>query len=98
MIIWNNSTMTTFYPSSAPSSESKCVVKFEGDSILVEYHEDGEFYQYKGSKNGDGHFVLQAEGFEGRATLHMFNESSILEGSWMEEGRNGMWKIELDKS
>ena len=95
MPVWNNSEMTTLYYSSEQSSVSSCVVKLEEDEVLVEYYEDGEFYQYKGKSNGEGHFELQAKGFNGRATLHMFKDSRVLEGSWTEEGSKGMWRIEL---
>ncbi|WP_416391523.1 hypothetical protein NR756_01515 [Alloalcanivorax xenomutans] len=94
MAIWNNCTMTTLYYSDDPSEDYPCVVKIDGDQILVEYDDDG-IVQYKGRNNGEGHFELKAEGFEGRATLHMFSGSFALEGSWIEEGYRGMWKISL---
>lgn len=97
MPVWNNSRMTTLHYSSEPSSQLDCIVKIEDEEILVGYT-DGGFCQYKGKSNGEGHFVLQAAGFNGRATLHMFKESSILEGSWEEDGSRGMWRIELHKS
>lgn len=94
MEIWNNCTMTTLYHSEDASGEYPCVVKIEGEHILVEYDDDG-VVQYEGRANGEGHFELRAGGFDGRATLHRFPASTLLEGSWVEEGARGMWRIRL---
>lgn len=94
MAIWKQCTMTTLYHSADPSEDYPCVVKIDDDEILVEY-EDGEYVHYIGKSNGDGHFELKGSGFDGRATLHRFPEASVLEGSWVEEGARGMWRIEL---
>lgn len=94
MGLWNQCTMTTLYHSADPSEGYPCVVKIEGDQILVEY-KDSEYVQYRGESNGDGHFELEGVGFDGRATLHRFPGASVLEGSWAEEGARGMWRIEL---
>jgi hypothetical protein len=40
----------------------------------------------------EGHFELRGENFDGHASLHMFPGSSVLEGSWAEEGERGMWR------
>lgn len=95
MHIWSKSIMTTLYRSSDPSTEYPCVVKIENNDILVEYYQNNRILQYKGKSNGVGHFELQAIGFYGRATLHRFMDSSVLEGSWIEEGCKGMWSISL---
>ena len=94
MPIWNDCTMTILYHSDDESENSDCVVKIDGNRILVEYEDDG-IVQYEGEENGEGHFVLNGVGFDGRASLHMFHGSSLLEGSWVEEGYRGMWKIKL---
>lgn len=94
MVIWKQCTMTTLYHSADPSEEYPCVVKINDDEILVEY-EDGGYVQYIGKSNGDGHFKLEGSGFDGRATLHSFSEGAVLEGSWIEEGVRGMWRIKL---
>ena len=95
MTIWNNSKMSTVYYSDDSASENDpCVVKITENEILVEYDDDG-LVQYRGANDGSGHFVLNAEQINGRASLHMFAQSSILEGSWIEGGYRGMWRIEL---
>jgi len=94
MKIYNNCTMTTLYHSNDPSEDYPCVVKLGDDRILVEYEDEG-WVQYEGTTNGEGHFELYGVGFQGHASLHMFPDSSILEGSWLEEGYRGMWRIKL---
>jgi len=95
MTIWNNSKMTTVYFSDDDASENyDCVVKIENGKILVEY-EDGGILQYVGEEKGQGHFDLSCPSVSGRASLHMFANSEILEGSWIENSYRGMWKIML---
>ncbi len=94
MDIWNNCIMTTLYHSNNRSEDYPCVVKIDGNRILVEYEDDG-IVQYKGESKGEGHFELRGSGFQGQASLHRFPGSSVLEGSWVEEGDEGMWKITL---
>ncbi|MCC5904557.1 MAG: hypothetical protein JJT87_21825 [Halomonas sp.] len=86
--------MEILYHSDDESEEYPCTVKIDGEKILIEYDSDG-IVQYEGENKGDGHFELKAVGFQGRATLHMFSESKFLEGSWIEEGVRGMWRIIL---
>ncbi|MEZ5443436.1 MAG: hypothetical protein R3F15_18340 [Lysobacterales bacterium] len=96
-VIWKNSKMTTLYYDTAAADEKHpCVVKIGDSDILVEYRgETEELVQYRGKNDGSGHFELQAESVSGRGTLHMFLGSSHLEGSWIERGARGMWRIEL---
>ena len=51
----------------------------------------GFFRVSRGQEQTPGHFLLTADGFDGKATLHMFEGSNILEGGWVEEGVRGMW-------
>lgn len=95
MQIWRNSKMSTLYYSDWPASEDHpCVVKIDDNEILVEYENDG-IVQYKGRNTGTGHFELHAPKVKGKASLHMFPNSSLLEGSWIESGYRGMWRIKL---
>lgn len=94
MSIWKHCTITTLYYSNDESSDDPCVVKIDADRILAEYEDEGTV-QYTGSANGEGHFELKGVDFDGRATLHMFSGSSVLEGSWVEKGDRGMWRIKL---
>lgn len=71
-------------------------VKFDGNMIVVSYGlEDGGYVVYKGTEKGDGHYELRASSVNGKATLHMFEKSKILEGYRFEEDERGMWRIEL---
>lgn len=96
MTIWNDSKMTTvFYTEDAASENYPCVVKITEDKILVEYEGEDGLVQYCGANDGSGHFTLTCDEVKGRASLHCFTGSSILEGHWVEGGYRGMWKIEL---
>ncbi|WP_078198935.1 hypothetical protein [Cupriavidus necator] len=87
--------MTSLYYSMDEAFEIfPCIIKISDEEILVEYEYDG-VQQYRGRNNGDGHFELVAPELKGRASLHMFPGSSILEGSWVEGSYRGMWRIEL---
>jgi len=97
MTIWHNSKMTSLYFNDDEASENyDCVVKIEDGLILVEYElEEGGIAQYEGEEIGAGHFTLEYPEYSGKASLHMFPDSVILEGSWVEGGARGMWKIHL---
>lgn len=85
--------MTTIYYSNDPAEvDFPCVVKIDENEILVEYEDDGTV-QYRGRNKGTGHFELLSPDVGGKASLHMFPSSSILEGSWIEGSERGMWKI-----
>lgn len=95
MPIWTNSKMSLLYYSEESGTEDyPCVVKIDESEILVEYDDDG-IRQYRGKNRGDGHFELHAPDIQGKASLHMFPGSSILEGSWVEGSYRGMWRIKL---
>jgi len=86
--------MTTLFHSKDASEDYPCVVKIDESEVLVEYDDDG-LVQYKGSERGPGHYELSAPEVHGKASLHSFDGSSFLEGSWVEDGYRGMWRIEL---
>lgn len=97
MPIWQNSKMTSIYYTTEPASEDyPCVVRIDDQGILVEYQDNGEIRQYRGPDRGNGHFELEAIDINGRASLHMFPGSVILEGSWIEASYRGMWRIKLE--
>ena len=94
-MLWSNSKMTTlYYDTDAADENYPCAVRISDSEILVEYEDDG-FVQYCGKNDGSGHFEVLANTVDGRATLHMFPNSNRLEGSWVEDGARGMWRIEL---
>jgi hypothetical protein len=86
--------MSVLYYSADASEDWPCVVKISESEILVEY-EDAGLVQYVGKNLGDGHFELQAPALKGHASLHMFGDSELLEGSWVEGSYKGMWRIRL---
>jgi hypothetical protein len=96
-VIWNNSKMTTlYYDTDAADENYPCVVKLTDYEIVVEYRgEAKELVQYRGKNDGSGHFELHANVVNGRGTLHMFPGASRLEGSWIEDGTRGMWRVDL---
>jgi len=85
--------MDTFRPGSAASFDQPCKVTIDIEFITVSYDDAGQTWQYRGQAKGPGHYELQAEGFDGRATLHRFEGSNVLEGTWVEDGVRGMWRI-----
>lgn len=88
--------MTTLFYDTGASEGYPCVVKITENEILIEYEDETHgIVQYKGKNSGDGHFELDASIVQGKASLHMFPNSSILEGSWIEAQARGMWKIKL---
>ena len=92
--IYKNSVVYTVFYDKTDAEETGCTVKFDGDSIRVEYRWDEVVYVYEGKDIGNGHYELSMK--ENRATLHRTTpESKILEGSWKEDGYYGMWRILL---
>lgn len=95
MSIWKNSKMALLWYSGRESSEQNpCEVRIDDQEIVVKYEDEG-MVQYRGKNNGDGHFELISSDVEGHATLHMFPGANVLEGSWVEGGQRGMWRITL---
>lgn len=94
MRIWQHCSMATYYPGADAAEVQPCVVKISDGEILVEYQGDG-LVQYRGPSLGTGHYSLEAPAVDGRASLHGFAGSTLLEGSWVQGSYRGMWKIEL---
>lgn len=94
-MLYPNSFMET-YSASHLRLDEPCSVRLEADSVRIEYRQDGEIFAYSGTSRGAGHYELRCEGHpQCRATLHCFEESTFLEGFWLEEGGQGMWRIRL---
>lgn len=88
--------MCSVYFNNFESDVSDCSVRFEDNKIIVTYEdEDGRYVEYKGSKKGKGHYLLFSKEVNGKASLHCFEGSKKLEGSWFEDDLKGMWTIEL---
>lgn len=96
-MIYKNSTMWTYYGSDEGATEIACEVRIDGDEISVSYLDDGGPVVYTGRAVGVGHFRLECTNrVKGRATLHRFDDDDVLEGSWIEDGYEGMWRIQID--
>ena len=85
--------METYRAEGDATFDQPCSVTFENGFITIYYLDDETACYYKGQAKAPGHYELQAVDFDGRATLHGFKDSRILEGSWIEESRRGMWRI-----
>lgn len=93
---WNNCTMDTFYYDGGADTGSSCEVRIDDNEIVVSYNNEERPIIYKGQANGAGHFELRSTEVNGRATLHMFEGGKFLEGFWVEDGTEGMWRITLN--
>ncbi|WP_329763946.1 hypothetical protein [Stenotrophomonas geniculata] len=91
--IWNNCMAITFQEGESCIYTS-CNVKLDSE-LLVEYADEGEIIQYRGINDGTGHFLLKCANNGGAASLHLAPNTALLQGSWVENGMNGMWKILL---
>ena len=95
MPVWRDCKMSTLYYSDDEAWSGPCSVRLEPGRILVEYEDEGRFYQYIGTESGEGHYHLRCAENHGEASLHRFADSAILEGFWSEGGVHGMWRIKL---
>jgi len=95
--VWNNCTADVVYYSDreAVTHDEGYEVRIDDQEIVVGYHDDEGWVEYRGKNNGDGHFHLTAPERDGKATLHRFSASDILEGYWVENTYRGMWRIRL---
>jgi hypothetical protein len=87
--------MDTYYNGSGADLNDPCAVRLTHERIYLEYVLDGERVVYEGRALSRGHYELTCEEWEGRATLHRIPGSVFLEGSWVEQGVHGMWRIQL---
>lgn len=93
--VFKNAQMDTYHAGGI-EFDHPCTVRIDEDLVIIEYiHDNLEQCVYRGHSIGTGHFRLKADGFRGDATLHRFEESNILEGFWIEEAQQGMWRIRL---
>jgi len=94
-MVWHNCKVDTFYYDDEADTDSPCEVRIDGDVIVVSYDGENGPIIYKGQAKGAGHFELRSTDVDGRATLHMFEGGKSLEGFWIEDGIEGMWRIAL---
>jgi hypothetical protein len=89
--------MEAFFADGSPSENTECEVIITHDRIVVSY-DDNRPVIWEGAPTGVGHFELTCPRKRGRATLHRFpHKPHQLEGSWVEEGYTGMWRIDVDE-
>ncbi len=109
--IYKNVTINILSFGQDAAKSLKCEVRLlEGGGIEVSYWHNagsGGHPVYKGQEQGAGHYLLESKHPAGRASLHRFKDSMILEGFWEENTgeedafddpvvAKGMWRIELD--
>lgn len=87
--------MDTLHFDDSSYEDEPCEVRIDENNIVIDYEDDGKRILYRGIEKGQGHYELKSEDVNGRATLHRFEGANILEGSWLEDGARGMWKIRL---
>src|SRR5262245_17892701 len=97
MTVYRNSTMELF--SAGDQWDHPCEVRIGNGSISVSYEDGGIIVVYEGPEIEPGHFKLTANGngVSGRATLHRFTDADVLDGWWLENGNEGMWRLILDE-
>ena len=97
MTVYKNCLMTG-YDAEPGVEETECEVNINEDKIVVSYfyEETKSPINYIGKASGDGHYLLECQIVKGQATLHRFPNGNILEGFWVEDGYEGMWRIELN--
>lgn len=96
MALWEDARLETiYYDEEEAVLNDVCDVRMDGNVIVVSYEGDEGPVVWRGQMNGQGHFELRSPEVNGRATLHMFEGSDILEGYWNEDGYKGFWRIYL---
>ncbi len=95
MSIWKAKMETAFFDDTS-AYEQECEVRINDANIAISY-EDEEFGRvvYTGRDHGGGHFILEQQELQAKATLHQVKGSKVLEGYWVEEGVRGFWRIVL---
>lgn len=87
---------TAYYDNNQANVDEECEVMLDQGLIKVRYEdEDGNEIIYSGQELSEGHYELRCPELSGHATLHRFQNSKILEGSWVEKGTRGFWRIVL---
>lgn len=96
MPVWEKARVDTVYYDGEADVDDFCDVRIDGDKIVISYEGDNcQMVVWNGVMRGQGHFELRSHEVNGRATLHMFEGSQILEGYWEEDGYRGFWRINL---
>ena len=95
--VWKDVQCEWFYASPDASETYDAEVRISDGSIAVSYSDgEGNWTTYSGKETGAGHYSLTSKTVNGKATLHRFPRSKILEGWWTEDGYAGMWRLYLN--
>lgn len=97
MSTWRALMDTVYYDSSEAWEHASSIVNLEDNRITVSYDIGDLNYRYIGDEIALGHFNLTLEQGDGRASLHMFPGSKIMEGYWVEDGARGFWRLILQE-
>ncbi|MEI8155645.1 MAG: hypothetical protein WCH60_02180 [Burkholderiales bacterium] len=96
MTIWKNCRADLYYNDGTPElKDPGYEVRLSDTELVISYEGDDGWVNWKGHDLGGGHFEMVSPEVEGRALLHRFGDSEILEGNWTEGGDHGMWRIYL---
>ena len=95
MTVYRNCTMEMF--DAKGQWELPCEVRISDGSIAVSYNRGGVPKVYEGPETEPGHFKMTCDSIGGRATLHRFAGDDLLDGWWIEEGYEGMWRVTLEE-
>lgn len=96
MTIWKNCRVDLYYSDDNPElNDAGYEVRLTGEELVVSYEGAVGWVNWKGKDLGGGHFEMVSPEVEGRAMLHRYGVSEILEGNWNEAGDHGMWRIRL---
>lgn len=87
-----------YYTGQDAMTEFEVELRLDEKELVISYEDEDAQGKplvviYRGKNSGDGHFELRATGVEGRATLHKHPQHDVFEGTWIEEGAKGMWRL-----
>jgi hypothetical protein len=88
--------MLSFFSTADEMDSCDCHVRIGLDEVSIIYEGDRGTVTYKGKDKGGGHFTVYSYETKGYGTLHRLRGEPIFEGSWVESGSHGMWRIELN--
>ncbi len=84
------------FPAGDVNYSVPCEVRIDAGQIFVSYEDTDGPAVYTGTELSPGHYKLELPAKKGRATLHYDESDDRLEGSWIESGYEGMWRIDLN--